>query len=250
MSAALNSELHLAIDTSSLLTSIYLSQGSNVVGSLAVRISDRRSERLWSQIDFVIREAGLRVGDIDLFSVCTGPGGFTGIRVGMAAAKGLAMAAGRPLIGVTSLEAVAAAAGEGPAILAMTRASKGEVFSQLFRCDALACPVAQEAPTVSSPDKAIEGVAAINQLIIIGDAANDNADLIQKFASSKPGRRRRDWVLRPCPEMLAPFVARVASARHQAGDYQDSGQVRATYVRPAEAQTKLALGLVGPGLRR
>src|SRR5713226_7373279 len=112
MPAAVNPQLQLAIDTSSTLTSLYIARENEVLGSLAVRMNDRRSERLWSQIDFLLMEIGLRIDDIDLFSVCTGPGGFTGIRVGMAAAKGFAMAARRPLIGVTSLEAIAAAAGD------------------------------------------------------------------------------------------------------------------------------------------
>src|SRR5215470_11495365 len=112
MPARVLPQLQLAIDTSSALTSICIARGDEIAGALAVRMSNRRSERLWSQIDFLLKEADLSVDSIDLFSVCTGPGGFTGIRVGMAAAKGLAMAAGRPLIGVTSLEAVAAATGQ------------------------------------------------------------------------------------------------------------------------------------------
>jgi tRNA threonylcarbamoyladenosine biosynthesis protein TsaB len=208
-------------------------------------MNDRRSERLWSQVEFLLHEINLDINDIELFSVCTGPGGFTGIRVGMAAAKGFAMAARRPLIGVTSLEAVAAAAGQAPAVLAMVRAHlrahQGEVFSQLFRCDASEIPEAQDGPIVCSAEEALERRGSIKQLIIIGDAAIENADLIK-------ARPRRKWTLAQFSEALASSIARVALARFTRGD--SIGDVRASYVRPAQAETKLALGLVGPGLRR
>jgi tRNA threonylcarbamoyladenosine biosynthesis protein TsaB len=216
-------------------------------------MNDRRSERLWSQVQFLLHEVGVDIAGIELFSVCTGPGGFTGIRVGMAAAKGLAMAAGRPLVGVTSLEAAAAAAGWAPAVLAptvlaMVRAHQGEVFSQLFRSDESEVPIALDDPVVSSPEKALERHSSIKQLIIAGDAAIDNADLINIHASQHAPRGRRDWILAPSLDALAPSIARIALARFSRGDHM--GDVRACYVRQSQAETKLALGLVGPGLRR
>jgi tRNA threonylcarbamoyladenosine biosynthesis protein TsaB len=248
MATAQNSTLQLAIDTSSKLTSLYCARGREVVGTLSVRMNDRRSERLWSQVEFLLDEIDLDIKDMDLFSVCTGPGGFTGIRVGMAAAKGLAMAGGRPLVGVTSLEAAAAAAGPAPAVLAMVRAHKGEVFSQLFRCDDPEMPVAQDTAVVGSPEDALEKHSSIKQLVIVGDAATDNADLIKSRVSQQAPRGRRDWILGPSLEALAPSIARIALARFSRGDHM--GDVRACYVRQSQAETKLALGLVGPGLRR
>jgi tRNA threonylcarbamoyladenosine biosynthesis protein TsaB len=245
MPAAVNAALQLAIDTSSQNTSLYIVRGNEPIGSLAVRMSERRSERLWTQIDFLLEETGLRIGDIDLFSVCTGPGGFTGIRVGIAAAKGLAMATRRRLIGVTSLEAVAAASTSAPAVLAMTRAHQGEVFSQLFRSEPGTSLVALDSPVVSSPDAALQRAADIDQLIIIGDGASDSADLIGTFSNRAP----RQWILKPSPWMLAPLIAQVAQARYSGTDGASPGDVTACYVRPAQAETKLALGLVGPGLQ-
>ena len=248
MATALITTLQLTIDTSSRLTSLYCARGRELVGSLAVRVNDRRSERLWSQVDFLLHEIDVDITEIELFSVCTGPGGFTGIRVGMAAAKGLAMAGSRPLVGVTSLEATAAAAGPAPAVLAMVRAHQGEVFSQLFGCDDPEMPVAQETAVVGSPEDALDKHASIKQLVVVGDAATDNADLIKSRASERAPRGRRHWVLGPSLDALAPSIARVALARFSRGDHM--GDVRACYVRQSQAETKLALGLVGPGLRR
>src|SRR5262249_23834703 len=250
MATAQNSTLQLSMDTSSRFTSLYCARGREVVGTLSVRMNDRRSERLWSQVEFLLDEIGLDIEDIELFSVCTGPGGFTGIRVGMAAAKGLAMAARRPLIGVTSLAAVAAAAVPAPAILAMTRANQGEGFSQLFRSDSSDVPAAEDSPVVSLPEEALARAGGRKHLTIIGEGASDNADLIERVGSSMCSGGRHGWVLGRCPEMLAPWVARVAEVRYSLGEPGNPHEVRATYVRPSEAETKLALGLVGPGLRR
>jgi hypothetical protein len=119
----------------------------------------------------------------------------------------------------------------------------------LFRFEGGETPLAEDLPLVSSPDEALERAADINRLIIIGDGATDNADLIERFASSEVARRRRQWVLSPSPELLAPLIARVALSKYSGGDQGDPGGVKACYVRPAQAETKLALGLVGPGLR-
>jgi tRNA threonylcarbamoyl adenosine modification protein YeaZ len=268
MPPALKPPLQLAIDTSSRLTSIYVASGTDTLAALAVRANDRRSERLWSEMDFLLREIGLSVDDVDLFSVCTGPGGFTGIRVGMAAAKGLAMARRRPLIGVTSLEAVAAAAPHSPAVLVMTRAHRSradqradpsqlnrlrpdqaEVFSQMFRYESGDAPGSLDSPLASSAEEALERAAGIERLVVAGDGARDNLHLIEGFVRRKIGRKRRKWVLGPSPDLLAPLIARIALARYSRGESADPAHVKACYVRPAQAETKLALGLVGPGLR-
>ena len=84
--------------------------------------------------------AGVRIGDIDLFAVAAGPGSFTGLRIGIATVQGLAMARDRRVVPVSTLEAVAAAAGVGPGvagpsaarIAAWIDALRGEVFAQVF----------------------------------------------------------------------------------------------------------------------
>jgi hypothetical protein len=85
--------------------------------------------------------------------------------------------------------------------------------------------------------------------VIVGDGARENADLIERFVSGKIGRKRRKWALGASPDLLAPLVARIALARHLRGESPDPGDVKACYVRKAQAETRLALGLVGPGLR-
>ena len=85
-------------------------------------------------IDTVLREAGLDYGAVDVIAVNHGPGSFTGIRAGVAAARGLALAARRPVVAVNSLEVLAAALGPQSAgtIVAALDARRGQVYLQIF----------------------------------------------------------------------------------------------------------------------
>jgi tRNA threonylcarbamoyladenosine biosynthesis protein TsaB len=88
----------------------------------------------------VLDPLGLTPADVDLFAVAAGPGSFTGLRIGMATAKGLAFASGRPLVAYSTLETMALAledtmpAGAGHVICVMLDAGRGEVYRGLFRC--------------------------------------------------------------------------------------------------------------------
>jgi tRNA threonylcarbamoyladenosine biosynthesis protein TsaB len=96
------------------------------------------SERLMTQVDEVLRAAGCSAGSLDGVAVSSGPGSFTGLRIGMSVAKGLAYAHDIPLIGVSTLEALAlhAAAGAGvvpgETVLAVLDARRDEVYCQMF----------------------------------------------------------------------------------------------------------------------
>ena len=87
-----------------------VARGASLIATLQGDADEKRSERLWGEIDSLLSEAGLKINDVDLFSVCIGPGGFTGLRVGIAAIKGFASANSKQIVGVTSLEAVALSA--------------------------------------------------------------------------------------------------------------------------------------------
>jgi tRNA threonylcarbamoyladenosine biosynthesis protein TsaB len=95
-----------------------------------------QSERLVPMIETVMSEAGLAYDSLDAIAVTTGPGGFTGVRIGLATARGLALACGRPLIGVSSFEAVAAAVAgterHGRTLAVLLDAKRTEVYAQAF----------------------------------------------------------------------------------------------------------------------
>ncbi len=91
-------------------------------------------------VDAVMREAAISVAALDLVAATVGPGSFTGIRVGLAAAQGVALGAALPLLGVTGFEAVAAAVDrghgdDGPLLLVALESRRAEFYLQVFGLD-------------------------------------------------------------------------------------------------------------------
>ena len=112
--------LILAFDTATDVATSALVDDGEVLGE---RTS--RAVTLLEDLDALVRQAGARTGDLQGLAVGTGPGSFTGLRVGLATARGLALALGLPVAGVSTLEALAAGA---PGALPVIDARRGEVF--------------------------------------------------------------------------------------------------------------------------
>jgi tRNA threonylcarbamoyladenosine biosynthesis protein TsaB len=242
----------LAMDTSSKATSLAIARGEKLLRSTTADHSDSRSERLWSDIESLLSGTGFTIDEVELFAVCVGPGGFTGLRVGVAASKGLAQAAGRPVVGVTSLEAVALEARPSRSVCAMVNAYKGDVYWQLFSFEDGSMPLPRSAPQVSSQGKIIESVAGIDDLVIVSDdsvAGGDIEALEEKFKDAYKSNAPRLRVKR-CAGVRVEKVAQLGFMKYVRGEAATPAGLRACYVRPAEAEVKLALGLLGSKIQR
>lgn len=120
--------LILALDTSSSLGSVALARGRSLLEARAFEADHGHSQRLLPAIEGVFSNAGLGVGDVDLFAIVVGPGSFTGLRVSLACVRGLAGA--KPCFGALATDVAAwAARGRGSRILAVTDLFHGEVFA-------------------------------------------------------------------------------------------------------------------------
>ena len=127
----------LALETSTLRGGVALLDGEEVIAEVVSDLGGEASRRLLPDVDAALAEAGWALRDLGLIAVSLGPGSFTGLRVGMATAKGLAWAAELPLAGVSSLEVLAAAAKSAPSagglISSVLDARRDEVYGALFR---------------------------------------------------------------------------------------------------------------------
>jgi tRNA threonylcarbamoyladenosine biosynthesis protein TsaB len=129
--------LVLALDTALDRTAVALTDGKRVAVA-RVEVMDRgHAERLLPMVEAVMTEAALPLSAIDRIVVTIGPGSFTGIRIALAAARGIALAIGRPVVGIDTLTALAASLGEpaGGAILAAIDARRGEIYAALLTPD-------------------------------------------------------------------------------------------------------------------
>jgi tRNA threonylcarbamoyladenosine biosynthesis protein TsaB len=123
--------LILALDTALETCSAAFVRGGRVLAARSEPMARGHQERIAPLVAELAREAGVAFPDFDRIGVTCGPGSFTGLRVGLAFAKGLGFALGRPVVGIGTLQALAAGA-EGPAV-AVIDARRGQVYAQAFR---------------------------------------------------------------------------------------------------------------------
>ena len=160
----------LAIDTASVSASAALCEDGLLLGETFVNIRQTHSETLMPAVEGLLARCGADYADIGLLGVTAGPGSFTGVRIGVAAVKGMAMAWGAPCAGVSALETAAMNLPFFPGVVcAAMDARRGQVYAALFSTES-------GAPVRLSPDEAVsvEELAArigTRRAVFVGDGA-------------------------------------------------------------------------------
>ncbi|MGB3810472.1 MAG: tRNA (adenosine(37)-N6)-threonylcarbamoyltransferase complex dimerization subunit type 1 TsaB [Parvibaculum sp.] len=193
----------LALDTAQGALSAAILDGERILAHRFEVRTRGHAEELMPMIEAVLADASLTPGDLTALAVTIGPGTFTGLRVGLAAARGLALARALPLVGVTTLEALAAPveAEKGEAIAAAFDAKRGEVYLQIF--DAAHAPLSE--PMIVALDEAL-GHMPGEAFVAVGTGA---ALIAERLSTRGVACRFSDAP--PQPDALA--VARIAVAR-------------------------------------
>ena len=124
----------LAIDTCSRSCSVAVTDSGHLAGEVTTLRRQTHSRHLMRMVDMTLEISGASIEDIDAFAVTRGPGSFTGLRIGISTVKGLALAAEKPVVGVSSLQALAwpMAVSDG-LVCALLDAGKGEVYCACYR---------------------------------------------------------------------------------------------------------------------
>jgi len=98
----------LALETATIAGSVaIIDDNKGLIGEVRVDVKAAHSERLMPSVEWLLNASGLSINDIDAFAVSIGPGSFTGLRIGLSTAKGLAFSTGKPLVPVKTLDAFA-----------------------------------------------------------------------------------------------------------------------------------------------
>ncbi len=146
--------LILAIDTTAGSSSAALWQ-DKVIASKTDEIKGQQSRTLVPMIEEVLEAAGKTYADCDAVACALGPGGFTSVRVGVTTARSIAMVAAKPLIGVGSLDVIAAASGVAGDVVAVIDAHRGQFYAQRFRVGGVPVPMSQPLLVEESALKAL-----------------------------------------------------------------------------------------------
>jgi tRNA threonylcarbamoyladenosine biosynthesis protein TsaB len=174
----------LALDTTTRAGSVAVVDDARIVEERAGDASRPHAERLPAEVTAILSDHGLGVHDVDVFAVASGPGSFTGLRIGIATIQGLAFVTGRPVVAVSALEALAEIGSRGAAagsfVGAWIDAHRRDIFSALYRVGrgeayAIDRLVEAESPAVGDPAAVRarwDTIVGDAPLTVVGDATS------------------------------------------------------------------------------
>lgn len=230
----------LALDTTTRAGSVALVDEDEVIEEWSGDPSRTHAERLPGEILAIVGRHGLTVSDVDVFAVASGPGSFTGLRIGIATIQGFAFATGRPLVAVSALDALAQVASSGAPpgglVAVWMDAHRRDVFAALYRVGSapvfLPARLTEiDAPTVGDPAVTLRRWAthlAASPAWFIGDGTALYAQTI----ASAPASERHILTL----PLIAGAIGRMAVVAARRGDTIAPAAVQPLYVRRPDAE--------------
>ncbi len=207
----------LSIDTTSEFGSLALTDAGGTVSEVLLHAPEGFGQILFELLERLLK--GVPVGEIECFGATSGPGSFTGVRVGLTAAKGLAEATGKPVAAVSNLQALAFY-GSAPLRATVLDARRGEVYGALYDADLRAV----------MPERVMKFAAWVETLPKSG---------VEFVATDfTPFRACVDPAIPVviAPRALAAAVGRIAWGRLKAGLVSDPAAIDANYVRRSDAE--------------
>jgi tRNA threonylcarbamoyladenosine biosynthesis protein TsaB len=243
--------LILAIETATKSGGVAVTRGEQVLAARAGDATVSHSMNLIEMIEESLREAGVKLSEVDLFAVAEGPGSFTGLRIGLATVKAFAAHLNRKVAGVSTLAAVAHASGAQGEIIALLPAGRGEVFAQRLSVNE-GNVVAMDEARHLSPSAVTEQYAEIERLTLAGEGAR----IFRKFGVPPSGGIERkeseppqdgtlnmppkggtpNWIVMDDSGNLAPSIALLGFANYRERKSVAPEDLRAVYVRASDAE--------------
>ncbi|MBQ1501313.1 MAG: tRNA (adenosine(37)-N6)-threonylcarbamoyltransferase complex dimerization subunit type 1 TsaB [Firmicutes bacterium] len=228
----------LAIDTSGYALSGAIAEEGEVIGSFGADTGKNHSLELLPLLSELLAEKGLALADMDAFAVTVGPGSFTGLRIGLATVKAWCQALAKPLIAVSSLDAMAAAAGGEGYTAPVFDARRNELYTALYRDGKRLTPDRAVAPGVLGGE-----LAALDAPVTVaGDGLRNYADEL-KAALGDNFRLPADGNYL----FMAAAAARLACVKYAADEFADVNSLIPVYLRLSEAEEKRLEALKNAG---
>jgi len=219
----------LAIDTSTKSGSIALSEDDKVLGETSLNINITHSETLLFSLQHLLGQCSISMDDIDLFALTIGPGSFTGVRIGVSTVKGFALATGKPVTGISTLEAMAwNFPYSSVPVVPFLDARRGEVYSASFAWDKGTFKRLHDDRT-ESPEEVLSSIKG--EALLVGDGVEKYKDLVRtRFGS------RALVVPSSHASVRASIVASLAYDKYLTGEVLDLNSFIPIYLRKSEAE--------------
>jgi tRNA threonylcarbamoyladenosine biosynthesis protein TsaB len=228
------------------LGSVSLARGDTILSAAPLETQSSHSAHLLNTIQQTLANANCALDEVDLFAAASGPGSFTGVRIGLATLKAFAATIGRPCVGVPTLEAIAHASGPSARTIVLLPAGRGEVFTQMFSVGAADQIEALDEAAYLKPEDAWRKYADFSSARWAGEGAvahvaalRDQA-LAHQYVSLDDANGEKSgkgaWTLAPASGPLAVSISAIAVREFQRGKTVSAEELYAIYVRPSDAE--------------
>lgn len=224
----------LAVDTSATAASVAVAEENKLIGEFSINTALTHSQTLMPMVDVLLKNTGLSVNDINAVAVNAGPGSFTGVRIGVAAVKGIAFPKNLPCVSVSTLESMAYnMLGNDCIVCSVMDARCSQVYNALFRVKGCTVTRITDDRALSLTDLKLELQNIREKVVLVGDGAV----LCSEFLGSELENI-----------MLAPFNNRIQTASSVAyaafekinnGETLTADELMPVYLRLPQAQREL-----------
>lgn len=220
----------LAIDTSSMISSCSIMEDGIVIGDYNVNQKKTHSESLLVMIDQLLGLLDMDISEIDLYAVCKGPGSFTGLRIGMTVAKTFAQVFNKPIIGISTLLALAnVITSDNKKIIPLLDARGGRVYYSLFKNEKGLERLMKDDLTYF--EELVKNLKDDEEYIFVGEGARVHADEIKSLKNCSLAN-----------ESLNNLITRsICDIANREDSYDDFYTLSPDYVRKSQAQRDFEL---------
>ena len=219
----------LAIDTSTTHSSCAVMDDNNIVGDFSINQSMSHNEILLVMVDEMLKKLNIDIEDIDLFVAVTGPGSFTGIRIGVTVVKALAMALNKPIVAVNTLEALSFGVFSDKKKIPLIDARGERVYYGVYE------GINNEnivAPAHLTIDELLEEFSDKGEFVFVGDCVNLYKDRILE---------NKNFEITPAclNSCISKNACVIGKQKYERGDISDCFSLSPEYVRLSQAQRDL-----------
>lgn len=224
----------LAVDTSATSASVAVAEENKIIGAFSINTALTHSQTLIPMIEEVLKKTGITSEEIDILAVNAGPGSFTGVRIGVAAVKGLAFSRNLPCVSVSTLESMAYnMLGSDCVVCAVMDARCSQVYNALFRVSRNEITRLTEDRALALTDLKFELERTEEKVVLVGDGAQICADFLKN--------ELKNVFLAPINNRIqnASSVACAAFRKLDDGEIMTASELMPTYLRLPQAQREL-----------
>lgn len=224
----------LSIDSSTPIAGIAVADGEKLLGEVMINTKNTHSEKLMPMIERLLQELQLSVQQLDAIAVTQGPGSFTGLRIGMATAKGLAQGAGKKLIAVPTLDCLAYNLAHYPGVICpIMNAQKKQVYTALYRSSQQGMERLSDYQAIGAEQLAQQLQQLDADAWFVGDGVAVFADIFAAQLGERCHFADGHQIF-----SRAGTLAMLAAKRAQQQQFDDLFQAELIYIRKSEAEVQ------------